>query len=61
MDYLFTFTATFVDEEFGAYQDYFMTTLSSDLAGNFDINFSFVWDRTQSPLPLADDSFLEQD
>jgi hypothetical protein len=61
MDYLFTFTATFVDEESGSYQHHFMTTLSSDLAGSFDIDISFVWDRTESPPPLADGSFPEQD
>ena len=61
MDYLFTFTATFVDEESGSYQHHLITTLSSDLVGNFDIDISFVWDRTQSPPPLADGSFPEQD
>jgi len=61
MDYLFTFTATFVDEESGTYQHHLLTTLSSDLAGNFDIDISFVWDRTQNPPPLADGTFPEQD
>ncbi len=61
MDYLFTFTATFVDEESGSYQHHLLTTLSSDLAGNFDIDISFVWDRTQDPPPLADGIFPEQD
>jgi hypothetical protein len=61
MDYLFVFTATFLDEESGSYQHHLLTTLSSDLAGNFDINISFVWDRTQKPPPLADGAFPEQD
>ena len=61
MDYLFSFTATFVDEESGSYQHHLLTTLSSDLAGNFDIDISLVWDRTQSPPPLADGTFPEQD
>jgi hypothetical protein len=61
MDYLFSFTATFVDEDSGSYQHHLLTTLSSDLAGNFDIDISFVWDRTQSPPPLADGTFPEQD
>ncbi len=38
-----------------------LTTLSSDLARNFDIDISFVWDRTQKPPPLADGTFPEQD
>jgi hypothetical protein len=61
MDYLFTFTATFIDEESGSYQHHLLTTLSSDLAGNFDIDISFVWDRTQKPPPLADGTFPEKD
>lgn len=61
MDYLFSFTATFVDEESGSYQHHLLTTLSSDLAGDFDIDISLVWDRTQNPPPLEDGTFPEQD
>ncbi len=61
MDYLFVFTATFLDEESGTYQHHLLTTLSSDLVGNFDIDFSFVWDRTENPPPLADGQIPEQD
>jgi hypothetical protein len=61
MDYLFAFTATFVDEDSGSYQHHLLTTLSSDLAGNFDIDISFVWDRTDMPPPLADGTFPKQD
>ena len=61
MDYLFSFTATFIDEESGSYQHHLLTTLSSDLVGNFDVDISFVWDRTQSPPPLANGDIPEQD
>ena len=61
MDYLFSFTATFLDDESGSYQHHLLTTLSSDLVGNFDIDFSFVWDRTENPPPLADGQIPEQD
>ena len=61
MDYLFSFTVTFVDEESGSYQHHLLTTLSSDLIGNFDVDISFVWDRTQNPPPLADGAIPEQD
>jgi hypothetical protein len=61
MDYLFDFTATFLDEESGSYQHHLLTTLSSDLVGNFDIDFSFVWDRTENPPPLADGQVPEKD
>jgi hypothetical protein len=49
MDYLFSFTATFLDEESGAYQHHMLTTLSTDFVGDFDIDLSFVWDRTERP------------
>ena len=61
MDYLFSLTATFVDEESGTYQHHLLTTLSSDLAGDFDVDISFVWDRTENPPPLADGTIPEQD
>ena len=38
-----------------------LTTLSSDLVGNFDVDISFVWDRTQDPPPLADGTLPERD
>lgn len=60
MDYLFSFTATFVDEDSGSYQHHLLTTLSSDLRGNFDIDITLVWDRTEHPPPLADGSVPEQ-
>jgi hypothetical protein len=61
MDYEFSFSASFLDEESGTYQHHLVTTLSSDLVGNFDIDISFVWDRTEDPPPLADTSVPEQD
>lgn len=61
MDYEFSFTATFVDEDSGSYQHHLLTALSSDLSGNFDIDITLVWDRTESPPPLEDGSVPEQD
>jgi len=61
MDYEFSFSATFLDEESGTYQHHLVTTLSSDLTGNFDIDVSFVWDRTEDPPPLEDTTIPEQD
>lgn len=53
LDYLFSFQITFVDEKSGDYQHHLLTTLSTDLVRNIDIDVSFVWDRTQSPPPDA--------
>jgi hypothetical protein len=61
MDYIFDFQATFLDDASGAYQHHLLTTLSTDLIGNFDLDVSFVWDRTQKPQPRADLSIPERD
>lgn len=61
MDFEFLFSASFLDEESGTYQHHMEATLSSDLTGNFDIDVSFVWDRTQDPPPLEDSTIPEQD
>lgn len=61
MDYLFSFQARVVDEQSGTYQQHFLTTLSTDLIGNLDLNVSFVWDRIQNPQRRADGSVPEQD
>jgi hypothetical protein len=61
MDYMFDFQATFLDDASGAYQHHLLTTLSTDLIGNFDLDVSFVWDRTQKPQPRADLSIPERD
>lgn len=60
MDYEFSYSGSFLDEESGTYQHHLITTLSTDLTGNFDIDISFVWDRTEDPPPLADSSIPEQ-
>jgi hypothetical protein len=61
MDYVFSFQGRVVDEQSGTYQQHLLTTLSTDLIGNFDLDVSFVWDRIQDPQPRADGSIPEQD
>jgi putative salt-induced outer membrane protein YdiY len=61
IDYLFSFTATALDEESGTYQHHLVTTLSTDLIGDIDFDVSFVWDRTEDPPPLADGTVPERD
>ena len=61
MDFEFSFSASFLDEESGTYQHHLESTLSSDLSGNFDIDVSFVWDRTEDPPALEDATIPEQD
>jgi hypothetical protein len=61
MDYLLEFQMTFLDDESGAYQHHLLTTLSTDLIGDWDLDVSFVWDRTQKPQPREDRSVPEKD
>jgi hypothetical protein len=61
MDYLLIFQATLLDEESGQYQHHLLTTLSTDLIGNLDLDISLVWDRTQKPPPREDGSLPERD
>jgi hypothetical protein len=49
MDWLFLFQATVVDSDSGTYQHHLVTTLSTEFIGNFDLDISVVWDRTQKP------------
>ena len=61
MDYLLEFQMTFLDEDSGAYQHHLLTTLSTDLIGKWDLDVSFVWDRTQNPQPREDRTVPEKD
>ncbi len=61
MDYVFSFQGRVVDQQSGTYQQHLLTTLSTDLIGNFDLDVSFVWDRIEDPQPRADGSIPEQD
>lgn len=61
MDYLLAFQMTFLDEEAGEYQHHLITTLSTDLVGELDLDLTLVWDRTRAPPPLGDGSAAEKD
>ena len=61
MDYLLLFQLTFLDEESGSYQHHLLTTLSTDLIGDLDLDVSFVWDRTRKPQPRADGTVPKKD
>ena len=61
MDYLLLMQVTFLDEASGSYQHHLLTTLSTGLIGDLDLDVSFVWDRTQKPQARADGSVPEKD
>jgi hypothetical protein len=52
---------TFLDDRSGAYQHHLLSTLSTDLIGNFDLDISFIWDRIDKPQQRADGSTPERD
>ena len=61
MDYLFDFKFQLLDKDAGAYTHHLITTLSSDLTGDLDLDVSLVWDRTEDPQPEADGSVPDKD
>ena len=61
IDYIFTFQMTFLDEQSGDYQHHLVSTLSTDLIYDIDLDVSFIWDRTENPPPDAAGTVPEQD
>jgi hypothetical protein len=61
IEYIFSYRITFLDEESGKRQHHMLTTLSTDLIGNIDFDVSLIWDRTELPQPLEDETIPEQD
>ena len=61
MDFLVDYSFQIVNEESGRYTHHFITTLSTDLIGDMDLDISFVWDRIQEPKPNSDGSVPEKD
>lgn len=61
MDYDLLVSMTFLNEESGRYQHHIVSELSTDFVGDFDIDFSIIWDRTEAPQTLADGTTPEKD
>jgi hypothetical protein len=61
MDWLFLYQGTLVDNDSGQYQHHLVTTLSTEFIGNFDLDISVVWDRTQKPQQRDDGTTPEKD
>lgn len=51
----------FLEEDAGKYQHHIVSNLSTDLTGNLDLDFSFIWDRTENPQAAEDGTVPEQD
>ena len=54
------FSFQVVDEESGTYLHHLITTLSSDIIGDIDLDVSLVWDRVEDPEPAADGTVPEK-
>jgi hypothetical protein len=52
---------TFLDEDSSLYQHNIVTTLSTDLIRNIDLDVGFIWERTAKPQERADGTFPEKD
>ena len=54
MDFKLNYSFQILDKASGTYTHHVITTLSSDLWADVDLDVSFVWDRVQDPRPGAD-------
>ena len=61
MDYELLISMTFLNDQSGRYQHHIVSSLSTDLFGDFDLDFSTIWDRTEIPQENADGTTPAQD
>ena len=61
VDFLFNYRVQITNEENGKYISHLVTTLSTDITGNLDMDLTFIWDRTENPRPAADGTIPKQD
>lgn len=61
MDYVLSYRMSFINEASGEFQHHLLTTISTDLVWNLDLDVSLVWDRTQKPPPNAAGETPERD
>ena len=61
IDFIVDYNFQIVEKEAGSYTHHFITTLSTDLIGDIDLDVSFVWDRIQDPQPNSDGAIPKKD
>ena len=61
IDYELLVNITFLNEVSGLYQHHIVSTLSTDLIGDIDMDVSFIWERTDKPQQRTDGTTPEQD
>lgn len=55
LDFLFDYSARFLNQNSGTYTHHLVTTLSYELIADLDIDLSFIWDRIEDPTPIETD------
>jgi hypothetical protein len=61
IDYLLDFNVQLVEENSGKYIHHMISTISTDLSNNLDLDISLIWDRIQKPQPKDDGTIPDRD
>jgi len=61
LDFLLNYSFQIVNEDAGKYTHHFISTLSTELVKNINLDFSFIWDRIQEPEPDSDGNIPKKD
>lgn len=61
IDFLFDYSMRWLNEENGKYTHHMLTTLSTDLIKDLDLDVTLVWDRIDNPQTDADGNVPKQD
>lgn len=61
VDFLLEYTLQFVEEKSGERTHHLISTLSTDLYADLELDISLVWDRINKPQPLDDGTEPEKD
>ncbi len=60
IDYELFINMTFLNEQSGQYQHHIVSTLSTDVIKDVDLDVSFIWEHTQKPQERIDTSIPEK-
>lgn len=61
IDFIVKYRAFFLNEASGSYTHHAETSLQTELISDFDVDITFIWDRTEDPIAFGDGSFPKQD
>jgi hypothetical protein len=61
IDYLFDYSARFLNSSNGKYTHHLVTTLSFEFIGDLDLDLSLIWDRIEKPQAAGDGSLPKRD